>query len=102
MIPMVPVFNGPGLLLHDLYEGPRVFRRGPRGHPTGPLESWADPSPSVLGTGPGHWYWGERRRGDRSPKSVTPESKTAPGVGAFPGAVSGGLWGFSPGQAYDS
>jgi hypothetical protein len=27
MIPMVPVFNGPGLLLHDSYEGPR----GPAG-----------------------------------------------------------------------
>lgn len=69
MIPMVPVFNGPGLLLTRLV-WPRVFRRGPRG-PFGNVGLTSETL--VIGIGEG--------RGEGGPvsgESVTPESKTAP------------------------
>jgi hypothetical protein len=53
MIPMAPVFNGPGLLLHDSYEGPR---RGPRWHPTGPLGNLG-PTSETLAIGIGDRAW---------------------------------------------
>ena len=84
MIPMVPVFNGSELLLHDSYEGPAAswcFA----GTPRAPERALGN-----LGLTLHHWYWGpglrdggrDRSRGSRSPM----KSKTAPGVGAFPGS----------------
>lgn len=59
MIPMVPVFNGSELLLHDSYEGPAAswcFA----GTPRAPERALGN-----LGLTLHHWYWGPglRERG---------------------------------------
>lgn len=53
MIPMVPVFNGPGLLLTRLV-WPRVFS------PRAPRALWECRADL---RDPGHWYWGGEGRG---------------------------------------
>jgi len=78
MIPMVPVFNGLGFCYATrmrVHVASWCFTGTPR-HQTGPWESWADPSPLVLGTGPEREGEG---RGPVSGESVPLKSNTAPG-----------------------